>query len=117
MKITKSQFPKAVELMKKAFPDYTGRKFKIEAADRPINTMSFWDGGSCDKFVFVRADGAMMDLPNEAPWKQDIDKRNVTLVPGLACVERSWFCGRDMGCTLHLNPADMPKMLENKGAL
>jgi len=31
-----------------AYPDYNGRKFKVEIANTPLNMASYWSGGSRD---------------------------------------------------------------------
>jgi hypothetical protein len=112
MKISKHQFPAIVALMKKAYPEYTGRKFFIEVFDRPFSTASYWDGGSRDYFRFVRPDGKVIGMPETAPWTQHQEEnREATLVPGLACVRNSIFCGCDCGLTIILHPNDMPKMI------
>jgi len=110
MKISKKDFPKIVALMKKAFPEYKGRKFYIEACANEFQTHSYWDGGSKDSYVFVRADGKQMEIDSmTAPWVQCQENRKAKLVPGLACVKYTYFCGHDLGLTLMLHPDDMPK--------
>jgi len=36
-----------------AFPDYNGRKFKVEVAHTPLNMASYWSGGSRDYWCVV----------------------------------------------------------------
>ena len=115
MKITKSDFPSVVALMKSAFPEYKGRKYFVEVCDREFETHSYWYGGSKYSYVFVRADGGRMAVDSmAAPWVQYKENRKAKLVPGLACVRYTYFCGHDLGLTLMLHPEDMPKMIENR---
>ena len=112
MKITKSEFPCLVNLMRDAFPEYKGRKYRVEVCDNDFETHSYWSGGSKDSYVFVRADGKKMSVDSmSAPWTQHSENRKARLVPGLACVRHTYFCGHNCGLTLMLCSADMPKSL------
>lgn len=94
---------------------YSGKSFKAIVTETMTvpSTAGLWDGGSRDHYSAVRlADGAQVAMPgqNEAPWgnRQDV---KVTLVSGIAIVEHSIFCGKDMGLTFYLHPVDAAPML------
>lgn len=114
MKITKGQYPNLVNLMKSVYPDYKGRKFFVELQSGEFDATSYWCEGSRTYFKFVRCDGKVFSLPDTSPWKQQEENRNATLVPGLACVTYTIFCGHDLGLTIKLHPNDFPKNIEYK---
>jgi hypothetical protein len=97
-----------------AFPDYSGRKFKIDVTDNPIDVRSYWEGGSRNYFNFVRLDNlqAFGEVPQQSAFDKPIQNAgNVSLVPGLVCVEHCYFCGKDLGLTIMVHPADAPRMI------
>ena len=99
---------------RKAFPGYTGRKFRVRVSDIPIDTRSYWGDGSRDYFVFVSLADSRASMP--VPAQSAFDKRipgaeSVTIPEGFACVEHSIFCGKDMGLTIHINPANAANLL------
>lgn len=100
--------PLVKEIVKVAYPEYKGRKFSLKVSET-INIYSQWSGGSKDTFVFVRLiDGAIqgpIPAPSFSPYHDD-PRQIIKLdgVLGLICVEHSYFCGKDMGITLHVHP-------------
>ena len=104
-------------IFKVAFPEYKGRKFKVEVSDSPLNVKSYWDGGSRDYFVFVRLSDqqVFMEVPAQSMFDKQIKGADsVTLPPGMGCVEHSIFRGKDMGLTLHLTPENSLKLIPDK---
>ena len=99
-------------IVQAAYPGYRGRRVTLEA-DETLDVRSYWDGGSRDYFVFVRlADRKTLAMPPQSPYDRQIRGAEVAPIPpGFVCVEKSIFCGKDVGITIHVNPADMPKML------
>lgn len=103
-----------------AFPEYSGRKFKIMVSDSPINCASYWDGGSRDYFRFLNLE--TMQVSAVVPAQSAFDKPiqgidNVTLPLGFACVEHSIFCGKDAGITVHIRPENAAKFLPEPQAV
>jgi hypothetical protein len=95
---------------------YSGRRFKARSCETVTipSDAGLWSGGSRDTFRVVRlADGASIMPTNEnaAPWDRSRGERTITLEPGVCVVEHSMFCGKDMGLTFHLHPADVAKLL------
>jgi len=112
MKISKSQYPKLVELMQKVYPDYKGRKFYLEVSDQEFSTVSYWDEGSRTYYIFIDANDNSLHLPNTHPFYQHNDEnRTAKLVPGIACVKCTIFCGRELGLTIMFHPEDIPKQI------
>ena len=108
IKITKAQIK---PILVRTFPEYTGRKFALEFAER----ITFWDlnwgGGTRNQYIAVRADGAVAGVPAPAPWDNPYEGLTVNLVPEVLIIKHSFFCGRDMGITVYAHPSYAPKWL------
>jgi hypothetical protein len=100
-------------IVRAAFPQYNGRKFRLEIATHPINVKSYWDGGSRDYFVFVQLSTLRaVEMPAQSAYDVQIPGAHaVTLPDGIACVEHSIFCGKDSGITIHLAPSNATPFL------
>lgn len=112
MKIKADKMIKA--MVKKAFPDYRGRKFSLRVVDAPIDCRSSWDGGSRSYFVFANL--ATGEVSEQVPAQSGYDKPitgldRVELPDGFICIEHVIFQGIDCGMTLHILPSNMAKML------
>lgn len=97
-----------------AFPGYTGRKVKIETAYPNMSLRSYWDGGSRDYYTAVRlADLRAVEIPAQSPFDAPIKGIDQTTIPpGVVIVQHAIFCGKDMGITIHVLPADRdPRLL------
>ena len=66
MKITKKQ---AAPVVNRTFPEYGGRKFKIEFVEKITVYDTNWDGGTCNKYAAINADGSASHFIAPAPWK------------------------------------------------
>jgi len=93
----------AIALMKKAYPTYRGRRFRIRVDDTPLNVRSSWDGGSRDYFTFVNL--ATGDVGSTVGAQSAFDPtipgaEQVALPLNVGCVEHSITQGRDCGLTL-----------------
>lgn len=101
-------------IAKLAFPDYRGRKIFIEPQRYPLNCASYWEGGSRSYFVFVRL--ADKSVSQEVPAQSGFDKpvsgiKEVTIPEGFVCVEHVYFCGKDLGLRVHVNPENLAALL------
>jgi hypothetical protein len=96
-----------------AYPDYSGRKFKVVVETSPINVSSYWDGGSNNYFVFLRLDNLKTwEMPGQSINDVKVEgAENVSLIPGMVCVEHTYFCGKDLGITIHVHPENAPKSI------
>ena len=93
---------KVKKIAKVAFPDYSGRKFKIEPLNFPIEFSSYWDGGSRNYYVLLRLDNYEI-LPIENTWSNPFGRVNIPELPyGIILVEHTIFCGKDLGITIFL---------------
>ena len=110
-------------LAMRAFPEYRGRRFKLcildDTGDDKISVSlygGYWDGGSKSYYRFLRLDqtGKTLAMPTAHPY---FDKDNARaqegafLISGVALVEHSIFCGKDMGLTVTIHPRNAAKLL------
>lgn len=87
-----------------AFPDYTGRKIKVRYSVKSLNLSSYWDGGSRSYFRIVELSTMkVVTVPDNHPVfnKAAYDVKNVSLPQGFVVVEHCYFCGKDLGLTIH----------------
>lgn len=96
------------------FPEYNGRRFFLMVSEAPINCASYWDGGSRSYFRFVNL--ATMEssvlAPAQSAYDQTVKGLDAVELPvGFACVEHSFFCGRDGGLTIHIRPENAAHLL------
>lgn len=99
------------DIVSKAIPGYTGRKYKLETAES-VDVRSYWDGGSRDYFAFVRVTGEGVSEPYQVPQQSAFDRPlagadsvKLDSVPGLVCVRHTIFQGKDLGVTLMVHPS------------
>lgn len=97
------------------FPDYKGRKFKIEARSQVTLTDLNWSGGSRSQYRTCTLGGNYIggaDKYNaQAPWAHQAENATVPIPPGAVVVRHTLFCGKDLGLTVYVNPADMPRLI------
>jgi hypothetical protein len=67
------------QIVKKTFPKYRGRKFRVNVTDR-INMASYWDGGSRDYFAIYNT---RTDKVSVVPQQSAFDPK----VPGIDSYE------------------------------
>ena len=94
-------------LARKAFPGYTGRKYKLDNSGRPVNVTSYWDGGSRSYYAAVNlSTGATLPAPqNGTPFDGGpIAPDGVKVPAGFVIVEHSIFAGTDCGITFYIDP-------------
>jgi len=92
-------------LAHQAFPNYTGRKFKLDNSGYKVNLTSHWDGGSRDQFVVLQlGSNATKAIPQNGTMFDRVNVNDVDVPVGFVIVEHSIFCGKDMGITFHVNP-------------
>ncbi len=106
LNITPENAKKLVKaLAKKAYPDYTGRKFRV--CERKSYYMSdYWDSGSRNYCVAVNlSTGEIKEPSREAkiPWN-NVAHASFDIPAGIGILERSIFCGKEIGITLYVAP-------------
>jgi len=102
-----------------AYPDYNGKKFCVEIANHPLDVRSYWDGGSKNFYVFLRLDTLnTWEMPQQSAFDKKVNGADsVSLVPGMVCVEHTYFQGHDMGITIHVHPENAPKFITEQKEL
>jgi hypothetical protein len=101
----------ASPIVSKVFPEYWGRKFKLEFSETVMFSDLHWGGGSRSRYGFVRADGETAFLPSSAPWDSPFEGRRMPIPPNVLVVEWVVFCGKDLGITIYAHPSLAPKLL------
>jgi len=100
------------------FPEYTGRKFKVNASGRVMLLDLNWSGGSRSQYRAATLDGKSlggMDRWNHVwPGHNIAEGKTLDIPAGATVVRHSIFMGRDSGLTIFVNPNDMPRLLSNK---
>lgn len=100
MKTMKLRKADCKEILKKTFPDYTGRKFKLSIRDKYYIMDSYWDGGSRTYSQMIRfEDNKVSAIPEKVFEGKEFPIPNNILI-----VERSYFCGHDAGITIICSP-------------
>lgn len=104
----------ARKLAHASFPEYTGRKFKVEV--RPegshVDVTSYWDGGSRDYYVILN-----LVTMKSAPVPQNGDAFTarkiapVTLHENLCVVNHAIYMGKDMGLTFIISEKNAAQLL------
>ena len=96
---------------------YQGKKFKAcVCTDMTIpNDAGLWSGGTRDVYSVVRLeDGKSMPATSwqgSHPYGQQRQDTTVKLEPGIAVVQHSMFCGKDMGLTFYVHPDNAAKLI------
>ena len=90
-----------------AFPNYRGRKYKIDNSGRPVNITSYWSHGSRDYFVIVDLETKkILPIPQNGTIFDGgpIVNDGVIVPPGFVIIEHSLAMGQDFGITFHVDP-------------
>jgi hypothetical protein len=101
-------------ILRSAFPDYTGRKFKlaVHGSDSPFRLSgNYWDGGSRSYYAFVNLEnGRAMSIGGTHPVFEGPEREGV-IPANVAIVEHSIFCGKDSGLTVHISELSAAPLL------
>jgi hypothetical protein len=100
------------------YPAYRGRKITLVSQSYPLDCKSYWEGGSCSYFTFLRLDTFQRaEMPAQSAFDTQIQGAESVMLPeNIACVEHCFFCGKDLGLRIHVNPANVTKLLPVGGA-
>ena len=98
--------PTTQRIVKAAYPDYKGKKFRLEVTDKPINVKGSWSDGSRTYYTFVCLDTCKVyQMPAQSQFDKQIPGADkVVLQSGIVCVEHHISCGKDMGITIVARP-------------
>jgi len=102
------------ELLAAAFPEYRGRKYKVEIAET-VWIDRIGGGGSSDEIVALYQDNDIGMWCTARPTVSEMQAPcgYLPIKPELIYAVHSMFCGRDIGVTFHVHPRSpyLPKML------
>ena len=94
------------------FPEYNGKKFKIETVDETFQMNNYWSGGTRSFYSVVELEtGKVLNPDNSTnnPFNK-IAHETYGLPIGCVLVEHSIFCGKDMGLTFHIRPENLNRI-------
>jgi hypothetical protein len=98
-----------------AFPNYKGKTFAVEVTEKVELCDDSWEGGSKTTYM-----GVNMVTYQAAPQPKEYGNPftnpqggvpTVSLLPNMAIVAHSIFCGKDMGLKAYIHPDNMTKLL------
>ncbi len=74
---------------------------------------TFWDGGSKNTYKAVQLEtGKTAELiTGSSPWNAVSEGKTIGLVPGVAIVKQSVFCGKDMCLMVYIHPDNAVSLL------
>lgn len=105
----------AKALAQAAFPEYHGRKFRVEVSDVVSGLQTYWGGGTKDEVRVVDlATMRVAELPGTTnPFEETAHQvaHGLRMQPGYAVAVWRTFCGKDMGLTFYLHPDNAVKFL------
>lgn len=101
-------------LVSKAYPNYSGRKFRLQVSEDSLDVRSYWDEGSREYFTFANL--ATGEVSSAVPAQSAYDRKisgadSVELPTGFACIKHAIFCGHDTGITIIVRPENAAKLL------
>lgn len=108
--------PTIAPMVRAAFPSYRRKKVSIKASETVTFNDLNWSGGTRSEYRAVSLDGSQVGgstLPYSAraPWDNPAEGASVPVPQGFAVIQGGCFCGKESMLTIHVNPADMPKLL------
>lgn len=109
VEITRKQ---ALPIIERAFPEYNGRKIKVEFTEKMYFHDLNWHGGTHADYVVLRSDGTTRYLEAVAPWREAREGACVDLPPNVIVVRHYYFCGKDDGLTIYAHPSIAPRLIE-----
>ena len=97
----------AAKIIAATFPNYKGRKIKLERTSSVTFSDTTWDGGSKNYYAAISIDGRseVLDMTKVMPWSNPLEGRTFPLPTGCLLVEHTIFCGKDAGLHIYVNPA------------
>lgn len=100
-------------IIEATFPDYPGRKVFIVPRTIPLDVRSYWCGGSRSYFTFYDLrDGRTMAMPPQSAFDKEVPGADSVTVPeNFVCVEHVYFCGKDLGLRIYVNPKNLAALL------
>lgn len=94
------------------YPEWAGRKLFVCAAT-DYDMANYWDGGSRDYAMAFNLTTKIASEPAYATTNpmNRVAHKTVQIPEGVVIVEHSYFCGKDSGVTIYVNPANLARFL------
>lgn len=108
MKVKKAQVK---DILAATFPEYRGRKFKVEFASTVTFHDTNWGGGTKNTYIAIGSNGRTARLSVPAPWANPVEGKTVEMPANALVVKHTIFCGKDLGITIYASPIHLPKWL------
>ena len=94
---------------------YRKRKVYIRAAESITLYDLNWSGGTRNQYAVFTVDGQAGPTAAKynqlAPWANPAEGASLPIPEGFVVVESGHFCGRESTARIHVNPANMPRLL------
>jgi hypothetical protein len=96
----------AAKIIAATFPNYKGRKIRLEHVAKVTFSDTNWCEGSRSQYAAMATNGQseVLNMKGVAPWNNPIEGKTFPLPPGYLIVEHTIFCGKDCGLTVYMNP-------------
>jgi len=104
----------------RAFPNYRGRKFVVGVRESVTLEANYWSGGTRYEYCGVDLLTGAVLPPDCGEYGNPFvnpEVPTVTLEPQRAIVCHKIFCGKDLGLTIYLHPANVAKLLPKPAEL
>lgn len=112
MKVSKKQI---APLLAATFPEYQGRKFFVQAAERVTLWDLNWCEGSRTQYRTATTGGDTINnkdtFNHVAPWANIAEGKDMPVPQGAIVASNRISQGRECGVTFYIHPSDMPKLL------
>lgn len=97
------------DLVKVAYPDYTGRKYQVQTATK-YHLSNYWSEGSINFAKLARYENGWKVLDAPESTKDPFNKvahATIDIPKNGLVVEHSIFCGKDLGITVYIHPESL----------
>ena len=102
-------------IIRKTFPNYSGRRIKISPQRYPLDTTSYWSGGSRSYYAAIDLKTLnVLNVPqNGTPFDGvPIAPNGVTIPLNFAIVEHRYSGANPQTIIIHVNPGELPKLIK-----
>lgn len=100
------------EIIKATFPNYRGRKFVVEFAERVTFHNLNWSGGTRNVYKGIASNGKTVAMAVQAPWAEPREGATIDVPVDVLVVKHTEYCGTDLGITIYAHPSNASKWLE-----
>jgi len=109
--------PALKTILKMTYPEYKGRKYRLEHVKSITLYNRDWSGGTHADYVVLRDIGNGIERAETPPFRPSAGPEayapTLPLAPGYVVAMHYFFCGKDAGITLFVNPDSNMGLLPN----